>query len=65
VPNVRLAQELFWTNQMVLLGDEAQVEPLSVHLGIVLILTQDRCTVCAERTTASEIIRDAPDGTPR
>jgi hypothetical protein len=33
VPNVRLAQELFWTNQMVLLGDEAQVEHLSVHLG--------------------------------
>jgi hypothetical protein len=26
----------------------------SVRLEIVLILTQDRCTVCAERTTASE-----------
>jgi hypothetical protein len=50
---------------MVLLCDEAQVEPLSVHLGIVLILTQDRCMVCAERTTGLEIIGDAPDGTPR
>jgi hypothetical protein len=36
-----------------------------VRLEIVLILTQHRCTVCAERTTASEIILDAPDGTPR
>jgi hypothetical protein len=35
----------------------------SVCLEIVLILTQDRCTVCAERTTSSEIILDTPDGT--
>ena len=27
-----------------------------VHLEIVLILTQDLCTVCAERTIGSEII---------
>jgi hypothetical protein len=26
VPNVPLAQKLFWTNPMVLLGDEAQLE---------------------------------------
>jgi hypothetical protein len=26
---------------------------------------QDSCTVCAERTKASEIILDAPDGAPR
>ena len=32
-----------------------------VCLEIVLILTQDRCTVCAERTIGSEIILDAPD----
>jgi hypothetical protein len=32
---------------------------------IVLILTQDRCTVCAERTIALEVVLDAPDGTPR
>jgi hypothetical protein len=36
-----------------------------VHLEIVLILTQDRCTVCAEQTIGSEFILDAPDGTPR
>jgi hypothetical protein len=30
----------------------------------VLILTQDRCTACVERTIGSEIILDAPDGTP-
>jgi sulfur transfer complex TusBCD TusB component (DsrH family) len=35
----------------------------SVRSEIVLILTQDRCTVCAERNTALEIILDAPDGT--
>ena len=34
---------------------------VSVHLGIVLILTQDRCTVCAEHTIVSEIILDAPN----
>jgi hypothetical protein len=36
-----------------------------VHLVIVLILKQDRCTVCTERTIGLEIILDAPDGTPR
>jgi hypothetical protein len=36
-----------------------------VRLEIVLILTQDSCMVCAERTIGSEIILDAPDGTPR
>ena len=50
---------------LVPLGDEAQVE---AHFGlsdIVLILTQDRCTVCVKRTLGSEIVLDAPDGTPR
>ena len=31
------------------------------RLEIVLILTQDRRTVCAERTIGSEIVLDAPD----
>jgi hypothetical protein len=31
----------------------------------VLILIQDRCTVCAKRTVGSEIILGAPDGTTR
>jgi hypothetical protein len=33
-----------------------------VNLDIVLSLTQDRCTVCAEHSIGSEIILDAPDG---
>ena len=37
----------------------------SVYLEIVLILTQDRCMVCAENTIGTEVILDAPDGTPR
>jgi hypothetical protein len=36
-----------------------------VCLEIVLILTQDRCTVSAEHTVGSEIILNAPDGSPR
>ena len=50
---------------MVLLGDVVHVESRSVCLGMVLVLVQDRCTVCAERTMGSEIVLDAPDGTPR
>jgi hypothetical protein len=36
-----------------------------VPFEIVVILMQYRCTFCAECTTGSEIILDAPDGTPR
>jgi hypothetical protein len=32
---------------------------------MVLVSVQDRCTVCAERTIGSEIILDAPNGSPR
>ena len=35
---------------------------VSVRLEIVLILTQDRYTVCAKHTIDSEFILDAPDG---
>jgi hypothetical protein len=38
---------------MVLLGDEGLVELCSVRLEIVLILMQDGCTVCTERTVGS------------
>jgi hypothetical protein len=41
---------------MVLLGDEGLV---------VLILTQDRCTVCTEHTIGTEITLDTLDGAPR
>jgi hypothetical protein len=37
---------------------------LSVHLEIVLISVQDRCMVCTKHTIVSEIVLDAPDGTP-
>jgi hypothetical protein len=50
---------------VVRLGDKAQVEPHFGPFGVVLVLTQDRCTVCAEHTIGSEIILDAPDGSPR
>ena len=50
---------------MVPLGDGAQVEACFDLSDIEVILTQDRCTVCVERTIGSEIILDAPDGTPR
>ena len=50
---------------MVPLGDEAQVEARFGLLDMVLILTQDRCTVCDKRTIGSEIILDAPDGPSR
>ena len=50
---------------MVPLGDEAQVEARLGLSDIVLIMTQDRCMVCVERTIGSDIILDAPDGTPR
>jgi hypothetical protein len=36
-----------------------------VHLEILLILMQDSCLVCSDRTMGSEIILDAPDETPR
>ena len=36
-----------------------------VHLEIVLILTQDRWMVYAERTICLEVILDTPNRTPR
>jgi hypothetical protein len=36
-----------------------------VHLEIVLILTLHRCIDCAERTIGSDIVLDAPNGTPK
>ena len=63
--NVPLAQISFWTHAMELLGDVVDVESRSVHLEMVLVLVQDRCMVCAERTIGSKFILDAPDRTPR
>ena len=50
---------------MELLGDVGHVESRSVRLEMVLVLMEDRCTVCVKRTIGSDIILDAPDGTPR
>ena len=50
---------------MELLGDVGHVESRSVRLEMVLVLVPDRCMVCTKRTIGSEIILDAPDGTPR
>jgi hypothetical protein len=60
-----IGSELFWTQSLTLLGDEAQVELILVHLEIVLILTQDSCMVFAKPTISSKIILDASDGTTR
>ena len=35
---------------------------VSDHLETKLIMMQERCTVCVERTIATEIVLDAPDG---
>ena len=50
---------------MELLGDVGLVESRSVCLETVLVLMEDRCTVCAKRTIGSDIVLDAPDGTTR
>jgi hypothetical protein len=49
---------------MELLGD---VGPMKSHFGLFGngVTVQDRCTVYAKRTIGSEIVLEAPDGTPR
>ena len=41
---------------MELLGDVGHVESRSVHLEMVLVLVQDKCTVCAKCTVGSDIV---------
>ena len=50
---------------MELQGEVSRVESRSVRLEMVLVLMEDRCTVCVKRTIGSDIVLDAPDGTPR
>ena len=50
---------------MELLGDLGHVESRLVRLQMVLVLVQERYMVCAKRTIGSDILLDAPDGTPR
>jgi hypothetical protein len=65
VSNVPQPQKSFWTHPMELQGDVGHVESPFALFGDIVILTQDRCIVCAECTKGLEIILDAPDGTPR
>jgi hypothetical protein len=64
-PNVSLAQKSFWTHPMELLGNMGHVESHFGLFEIMLVLVQDRCMVCTEHIIGSEIILDAPDGTPK
>ena len=41
---------------MELLGDVGHLEFHSVRLEMVLVLVQDRCTVCAKRSIGSDIV---------
>jgi hypothetical protein len=50
---------------MVLQGDEAQVEAHFDPFGDSANFDLRWCTICAKRTIGSEIVFDAPDGTPR
>jgi hypothetical protein len=49
---------------MGLLGDEAQVEARFGPFGDSATLDADWCTVCVKCTVGSEIVLEAPDGTP-
>jgi hypothetical protein len=50
---------------MGLLGDEAQVEARFSPFGDSATLHARLVPVCLERTVRSEIVLEAPDGTPR
>ena len=50
---------------MELLGDVGHVESHFGLFGDGVSVGQDRCTVCDKRSIGSEIILDAPGGTPR
>ena len=52
-------------HSMVQLGDEARMEACFSLSNIELILTQVRFMVYVKCTIGSEVILDAPDGTPR
>jgi hypothetical protein len=49
---------------MELVGDVAHGNLFSVYSVMVLVLVQDKCMACAKRTIESDIVLDAPDGTP-
>jgi hypothetical protein len=50
---------------MDLLSDNGHFESRFNPFGDPLESVQDRCTFCAKRTIGTEIVLEAPDGTPR
>ena len=50
---------------MEVLGDMGHAESHFFPFGDSVSVGQDRCTVYGKRTIGSEIILDAPNGTPR
>jgi hypothetical protein len=57
-------RKLFWTHPMELLGDVGHVESCFDLLGDSFSVGHDRCSVSAKHTIGSEIILEAPYGTP-
>jgi hypothetical protein len=58
-------RNLFGRTQWTSLVTWVKRKLILIYLEIVLISTQDWCTVCAERAIGSKIILGTPDGTPR
>jgi hypothetical protein len=63
-PNVPKAYKLFFTHPMELLQDVGHVESRFGLFGDSVSVGA-RCLVCAKHNIGSEIILDAPDGSPR
>jgi hypothetical protein len=55
----------FWKHPIVLLAVKAEVDAYFGLNGDNENLTQDRCTICAERTIGSKIVLAAVDETAR
>ena len=60
-----IGSEIIYNTSMVLLGDRAQVEARFGLFRGSANLDASTSTVCAERTTVSEIVLDAHEGTAR
>jgi hypothetical protein len=53
------------THPIEILGDVGHLESRLGPFGDGVSVVEDSYTVCAKRTIGSEIVLDAPDGTPR
>ena len=63
--NLDARYKSFWMHPMELLGDVGLVESRIGPFGDNVSVGSDRGTVCAKRSIGSEIVLNAPDGTPR